>query len=350
MLAVAKSSAARLLQASGALRLRRAMQGRRVMILTYHGVLPDGTGHPYLSRNFVGQREFAAQMAFLASAFRCLPLSEVVALLAQGRALPERTAVVTFDDGYRNNLTEAGPILRRYRIPATIFLATGHIGRGVRMIWPERVAWALLNARTDRIEIDLAGGRWVQDLSRDQDRERASRDLLKRLKRLPPGDYEPAVAQLEELGCAASAPDPVRYAFLDWDEVHCMDEDGTFEFGSHTVDHVILGRADPHRRRSEVFESKAVLDAVLRRPCRLFAYPNGEAQDFGEADQLNLMKAGYSCAVSQIAGLNDHATPRYALRRLNVARAHAGPIFEALASMAWPPSALLGRSERAGGT
>jgi peptidoglycan/xylan/chitin deacetylase (PgdA/CDA1 family) len=341
MLAFAKSGTAKVLRASGALALRRAMQRHRILILTYHGVLPDGTGHPYLARNFVERSAFETQMSFLASAFRCLPLSEVVAALARGRALPERVAVVTFDDGYRNNLTEAGPILKRHRIPATIFLATGHIGGGVWMIWPERVAWALYNARTDRIEIDLAGGRWAQDLLREEDREHASRDLLKRLKRLPPGKYEPAVARLEELCAAASMPDPARYAFLDWDEVTRMDGDGTFEFGSHTVGHVILGPADPHRRRAEVFESKAVLDAVLRQPCRLFAYPNGEARDFDEVDRLNLMEAGYSCALSQIGGLNDGDTPRFALRRLNVGRAHAGPIFEALASMAWPPSALL---------
>jgi peptidoglycan/xylan/chitin deacetylase (PgdA/CDA1 family) len=341
MLAFAKSGTAKVLRASGALALRRAMQRHRILILTYHGVLPDGTGHPYLARNFVERSAFETQMGFLASAFRCLPLSDVVAALARGRALPERVAVVTFDDGYRNNLTEAGPILKRHRIPATIFLATGYIGGGVRMIWPERVAWALLNASIDHLEIDIAGERWTGDLSGGEARARASRDLLSRLKRLSPEGYEPVVARLEELCGAASMPDPVRYAFLDWDEVSRMDGDGTFEFGSHTVGHVILGPADPHRRRAEVFESKAVLDAVLRQPCRLFAYPNGEARDFDEVDRLNLMEAGYSCALSQIGGLNDGDTPRFALRRLNVGRAHAGPIFEALASMAWPPSALL---------
>jgi peptidoglycan/xylan/chitin deacetylase (PgdA/CDA1 family) len=293
----------------------------------------------------VERSAFETQMSFLASAFRCLPLREVVSALAGGRALPERVAVVTFDDGYRNNLTEAGPILKRHRIPVTIFLATGYIGGGVRMIWPERVAWALLNASIDHLEIDIAGERWTGDLSGGEVRARASRDLLSRLKRLPPEGYEPVVARLEELCGAASMPDPARYAFLDWDELTRMDGDGTFEFGSHTVGHVILGPADPHRRRAEVFESKAVLDAVLRRPCRLFAYPNGGAQDFDEADRLNLVEAGYSCALSQIGGLNDGDTPRYALRRLNVGRAHAGPIFEALASMAWPPSALFS-SER----
>jgi peptidoglycan/xylan/chitin deacetylase (PgdA/CDA1 family) len=343
MLALAKSGGARLLRASGVLRLRRTLQRQRVLILTYHGVLPDGTGHTYLSRNFVERRAFEAQMAFLASTFRCLPLSEAVSLLAQGRALPEHAAVVTFDDGYRNNLTEAGPVLKRHSIPGTIFLATGHIGRGVRMIWPERVAWSLLNARIDRVEIDLSDRRWIGALSGANERELASRDLLRRLKRLPPDQYEPIVAQLEELCAAACAPAPVRYAFLDWDEVRRMDEDGTFEFGSHTVNHVMLGPADQGRKRREVFESKAMLDAVLKRPCRLFAYPNGEAQDFDEEDQRNLAEAGYSCAATQIAGLNDHATPRFALRRLNVSRARSDAVFEALTSMAWPPSVLLNR-------
>jgi peptidoglycan/xylan/chitin deacetylase (PgdA/CDA1 family) len=151
--------------------------------------------------------------------------------------------------------------------------------------------------------------------------------------------------QLEELCAAARTPDPVRYGFLDWDELRRMDEKDTFEFGSHTVNHVVLGAADPHSKRHEVYESKATLDAVLRRPCTLFAYPNGEAHDFDERDQRNLAEAGYGCAVSQIDGLNDRGTPRYALRRLNVARVHAGVIFEALTALAWPPSILARRSE-----
>lgn len=335
----ANTATAAFLRASGVLRLRRARQGRRAVILTYHGVLPDGTGHPYLSRNFVERRAFAAQMAFLASTFHCLRLSDVVSLLAQDRALPERAAVVTFDDGYRNNLSEAGPVLQQHGIPATIFLATGHVGGGMRMLWPERVAWSLINARPDHIRIDVAGTPHALDLSSAEARERASRGLLKRLKRLAPGDCEPVVERLEELCMASSAPDPMRYAFLDWDEVRRMDGEGTFEFGAHTVNHVVLGPADPHSKRREVYESKATLDAVLRRPCTLFAYPNGAAEDFDELDQRNVADAGYSCAMSQLSGLNDRATPRYAMRRLNVARVHTGAVFEALISMAWPPSA-----------
>ena len=105
------------------------------VILQYHHVSDSTPASTSLK-----VAEFAGHMAYLDSAgFKVLPLSEVLDALRRQQPLPAKTAVITFDDGYRNVLTNAVPILRRYNFPYTIFVASKDIDKGHRgmLSWPE---------------------------------------------------------------------------------------------------------------------------------------------------------------------------------------------------------------------
>src|SRR5690349_19511920 len=97
----------------------------RFQILGYHKVSPDP--HPYFAP--VHPEIFEQHMHFLKSCYNVMGLQEIVARAARGE-VPERAVAITFDDGYRDNYDYAFPILRKYRFPATIFVATGAIGTG----------------------------------------------------------------------------------------------------------------------------------------------------------------------------------------------------------------------------
>src|SRR5678815_1522291 len=93
---------------------------RRFQILTYHKVSPDP--HPFFAPTHPAV--FEQQMQFLATYYRVMPLAELVERSQHGD-IPPRSVAVTFDDGYRDNYDFAFPILKKWRIPATIFVATG---------------------------------------------------------------------------------------------------------------------------------------------------------------------------------------------------------------------------------
>jgi peptidoglycan/xylan/chitin deacetylase (PgdA/CDA1 family) len=104
--------------------LRPAPSGT-VRILYYHRI--DDEDH----RSCVTPQAFADQMAFLRQeGFQLLPLAAVRAHLDERRPFPERSAIVTFDDGFADNYTRAFPILDREGVPATIFLTAKFIGTG----------------------------------------------------------------------------------------------------------------------------------------------------------------------------------------------------------------------------
>ena len=103
------------------------------VILTYHSI-SEGDSPLQISPSL-----FAEQMQWLHGNVRVAPLGEVVEALVNRTDLPERTVVLTFDDGYQDFHLAAAPVLRRWKLPATIFLPTGFCGR--TSSWAGQGAW-----------------------------------------------------------------------------------------------------------------------------------------------------------------------------------------------------------------
>ena len=103
------------------------------VILTYHSI---SHGDSPLK---ISPELFAEQMQWLRDNARVVSLGELVAALASRRPLPERTVVLTFDDGFQDFYTSAAPLLHRWGLPATVFLPTGYCGR--TNAWPGQPDW-----------------------------------------------------------------------------------------------------------------------------------------------------------------------------------------------------------------
>jgi peptidoglycan/xylan/chitin deacetylase (PgdA/CDA1 family) len=102
------------------------------VILTYHSI---SEGNSPLKTS---PALFVEQMEWLRANVRVSPLREIVSALSERRALPERTVVLTFDDGFRDFYAAAAPVLCRLQLPAIVFLPTGHCGKTNR--WPGQAA------------------------------------------------------------------------------------------------------------------------------------------------------------------------------------------------------------------
>ncbi len=107
-----------------------------VPVLMYHSVNPQGD--PKRNPLVVTPRTFEKQMRFLKQhKYNVLPLEKVADLLKEGKKLPARLAAITLDDGYKDNYTYAFPILKKYGMPATMFIITQEVGRPDRLSWDE---------------------------------------------------------------------------------------------------------------------------------------------------------------------------------------------------------------------
>ena len=283
-----------------------------VLILMYHAVVKKPL--KVFDWCFIQENEFEAQVSYLKSRFDIVPLADIPTLLHEDVRRP--TAAVTFDDGFLNNYDVAFPILRRLRIPATIFLCTDLIDTD-EILWFCRLNRAL--GDTPLTSFEWNGERY--DLGTADARAAASKRLQAQLKRGTPYDLSDHVkAIITSLGGGLSKRLETNspYRMLTCAAIHQMEQSQLVEFGAHTKSHAILKRLSPHDRKDQIEGSITAVEKLTGRPCRLFAYPNGQRDDYDEGCVDLLAAVGVKAAVTAIAGLNDARTPPLELKRIGV--------------------------------
>jgi peptidoglycan/xylan/chitin deacetylase (PgdA/CDA1 family) len=287
--------------AAAASRLRR---GNAFTVLTFHRV--NDEVDPFFPS--LATAVFAERMQHIAQNYSVLAVEELVDLQRQER-VPRNALAVTFDDGYRDTLTHAAPILARHGLAATVFLATGYIS-SPSMPWYDLLALALKTTRRESIE--LAPGERLA-LDSPTRRLQALASALRHMKRLPDPARRRAVDRLvSEL--EPSGSERQKRLMLNWDEVHALRGLG-FSIGAHTVSHPILSRLEPDEAWAEIHGAKQSIEENLGTRVKAFAYPNGGADDYDQVALGLLERAGFTCAVTTRRGLNTARTPRFELRR-----------------------------------
>lgn len=300
----------------------RALRPHRLTIVMYHAVAASPL--PVEDWCFLDEATFRRQMDYLREHFDVLPLSEAVDRLRAGN-VRRPAAVITFDDGFQSVRDVALDILRERGLPATVFLATGLVGTS-DTIWYCRLNKAL--ASTRRPWLQYEGGRI--DLSTAAARARAGASLQARLKTKPHprllAELGGIVADLgDDPGSSIEAGSP--YRILGKGAVAEMSASGVVEFGGHTRSHAILSLLAPPQRDDEIDSSLDAVAELTGRPCRLFSYPNGRAQDYDAGAVKRLETRGVRAAVTTRAGPNEPGTPPLELRRYGIGAGMGLPEF-----------------------
>lgn len=306
---------ASLLSGAGALGGARALRARALgrpalTILGYHRVTADP---PHFSPLAIDPEEFEAQIAWFARRYDFWPLARVADWL-EGRArLARDTLVITFDDGYADNLTVAVPILERHGAPATFFVSTGPTCRGTQFWWDDlrhglqRVA-AGAGSRPG-VEVAIAAApEALRPLVLDYLRAapvalaRASRPVTSRaeaaraLVRAARTRPQAELARWFEVLRVAPGERDAGDERLGPESLREIARRG-FTIGAHGVTHAALSRIDPRTIVAEVQGSIDDLRSLGIEPAA-FAYPYGDAGESGGAVEQAVAQAGVRLAVT----------------------------------------------------
>lgn len=259
---------------------------------------------------------FDWQLDYLQRNFSVLPFEAVLDCARQGKPLPPNTAVITFDDGYRDNFDLAFPILQRRGLPATIYLITGLIGTE-RAMWWDDVAYLLQSSTAKSV---LVPGIGSMKLATIQDRLHAREALRRYFKTLPANQHDDVLDQLRRKLFSSAEPASRPRAFMTWDEVKEMQQN-CISFGAHTHTHSILSHVSIEQAEREIDESKSIVAYQTGQPVRLFAYPNGRQGDFNDQTRALVCQQGIEAAVTLMHGSNAPSQPGFdwlSLRRIYI--------------------------------
>ena len=281
-------------------------------ILMYHSV-PTKSEAPWMDPcNCLSQDIFEQQMRFLSEHRRVISIEQLIQQLEAGEPISRGTVAITFDDGYRNNLTVAAPILARYNLPATLYLATGYVDAKKNQ-WIDTLYSAFRACSHHQLRLLSFSDGKLEDwnLVEDKQRERAYGAIASYLIE---ADVAQRLALLTEIDRQLA---PIAYPpqlTLSWDEVRQMQQQyPNITLGVHTSNHLDLSKhSDQTAEEMRVSVEQMITETGIRPQHLSFPYNryNAEAQDQVAAAELS---SAVAIAPDPVVRMG---TSRYALPRL----------------------------------
>ena len=301
-----KRAILKLMRSCGVFASVRETNKHKALIVTYHRFV-----HTDDSRS-ISKAAFEEHLCYLNKHYSLVPLSQICDSLTGGKSLPPRAAVITIDDGFRDVYEIAFPLLRKYSVPATLFVITDFLDEKI-WLWTDKLRYVTSEAPSGTATVTVNGRELAFELDGKSSRLNAATAINSVLKTLPTKSKDSAIDEIASaLDVVIPALPPSEYGPVSWEQVVEMDKAG-IEIGSHTVTHPILPNVDDDQLHWELSSSRDRLESVLQHPVKLFCYPNGS---YDQRTRQAVADAGYVCAVTTRPFLNNSTSDPLTLSRV----------------------------------
>jgi peptidoglycan/xylan/chitin deacetylase (PgdA/CDA1 family) len=270
-----KRATKRALLGLGIHKLKQALNPHHLVILRYHSVRDENAElEPYMPVGIThSTKNFRAQMEYVAKTCKPMSLDEAVGYMDGSNPIPERSVLVSFDDGFRDNYEIAAPILEHYGVRGTFYVCSSSVEG--RPLWIVRLRYWSAAAGVSRAQFLEASARCAS---------------------LSEPEREEFLAKLEHANS-------VRDSFtMTWAQARDLIQRG-HTIGSHTVNHPNAARISSGELTRELEASKKILETKLSTTISHFAYPNPILEPHWNQSTIELSRrAGYKTAVTSTSG------------------------------------------------
>ncbi len=256
------------------------------LILAYHGVTDEQNGAfrgPF--GEDVSRKNFREQMLFLKKNFSVCSLEIFLSKIEKKKTLKKPLAAVTFDDGYKNLIDLALPVLEEHEIPATVFLSTAAVERS--WIPFQFQLYGSLKIRDD-FSIQLKGKTVQIGVNAD-----SKKKAYYRIKDLTRGFDKTKLARVINEINPDNSREKFKEKFLSWEDVKFLSEHPLVTAGSHGHNHLHLNQVTGETAQRDIKISRNLIRKHTGSDVIFFAYPYG---DYSMSLNKYIMSEGFSHA------------------------------------------------------
>lgn len=273
-------------------------------ILFFHRVVSRANRHYDFFRllGHINSEEFEKRIKHLVKFYKIISLDEYCDKIQNGERM-KRSLIMTFDDGYECFYRIVYPLLKKYNISATVFLATGFIGNNGGTLWYDELIYLIASTREKSFFCPEILEKSYK-LNNDICKKKLYLDLNKALKNIDNKAKEQIMEKLFGILKVEKAEIKIENEMLTWEQVKEMHLSGLVSFGAHTESHPILTRITMNEAENEIKGSRERIKKELGCEIRLFAYPNGSTDDFSPEIKKIVRETGFSLAVTTIDDLS----------------------------------------------
>lgn len=267
---------------------------RTPRVLFWHGV--DNIVNSTVEAESFDVDVFKQQIDYLERNFEIISINELYLRLQENK-FTNKEIVLTFDDGYTNNLHIVAPLLNEKSIPFTVFVSTEHIDTGE--LFPTSVARLVLyGSNISKVSIPTLSINNI-DISSQSLKDSLYHNVSLELKQRPLNEVRKIVEELRNNVTKSDffslTEEYKSVKPMNWNEVKELNQLGA-TIGSHCKYHICChANQDIGEVESQIKESKKIIEKNLQTECKYFAYPNG---DYTTQSNQFVKEAGYKLGFS----------------------------------------------------
>lgn len=298
------------LNISGINALCRLFHRNKAIILYYHGICDDSFNllKGYDERH-ITRSGFREQLAYLLrKGYAFASMTELINTMKNKGKLGKKV-VLTFDDGFRNVVRNAYPIMREFNAKGCFYLVTALIGTD-EPIWTDYVETAIRSQEPGQYQFDFNGEKITYMLTDKKSYEYAMKDIKTKLRTIPNATR---IEHLKQFGSVKPESIPEEFFLANWEEIKGLPPD-VLEIGSHTRSHPNCANFTSEAEyEEEINQSKKDIEGIIRREVAHFCYPAGS---FNQEAIDKVRQSGYQSAVTVENGFVDNHSDLYQLKRI----------------------------------
>ncbi|MBE3128780.1 MAG: polysaccharide deacetylase family protein [Actinobacteria bacterium] len=297
----------------------RFINRKKIRVLMYHGVDDRQTDFILDDPSLViSTKNFEEQIKYLSKSYNIISTHDLAAHIKKEIPFPSNSAVITFDDGLKNNFVNAFPILQKYDAKATVFLITDYIDT-LKISWSNKFYFFInkigLDEFVEEFEREFpAYSNLIEKIGQKNITENIN-FILK--YKVDDNIKEKFIQGLYNKFRIKINKKEIKDLYLSWKEIKKMADAG-ISFGSHTSTHPVLSTLNYEKAKKEIVDSKQNIEAKLNKKINLFAYPYGDKDSFDLNNKKILINYNFLCAVSTIEGFNNLNSDLYELKRISI--------------------------------
>ncbi len=262
-----KQTLKKIIEMTGGFATMQFVSRMQPRILMYHRIID----HPHVAG--ITPEVFEQQMAYVADKYRVVPVDQAIQELMDGEIKPN-TLAITFDDGHFDFYSNAWPILKKYQLPATLYVATDFVGQK-QWLWPDLLKYILLENQNNTVTVNGVGEVDICNLGVASAWNQVA-DFLLEQPTDQRGKIIADIAKATNVDVSEAAAFP--FASVNWEQVREMVAEG-LDIGSHTVTHPVLSSLNTEQLNIELAQSAQKIKQMIGRPPTGICYPNGRMQD-----------------------------------------------------------------------
>lgn len=288
------------------------------VVFLFHGVIKKSK---YKIRNYnkkhIEENLFSKCIKALSKIGNPLSMDEIVEHFKNKSKIPPKSFVITFDDGFENNISVAAPILYDFKVPATIYITTEFVDKNY-MSWIDKIEFALENLSNKTIFLDWIG----EEITLKSDKSKIFflnliRNYVKNSIDCDPNEFANQLCSQLGFSNIYSSEDPLDKK-MNWNQVSSADQSELLCIGGHSHTHRILSFLNYNNLNYEIDTSLKLLKEKAGVSTVHYSYPEGLGHCYSKNVIDELKKRGIICCPTAIDGLNNLEDDLFELKRVMV--------------------------------